>query len=226
MTLFRERLLARLVECHAISQELVAKLVGWKHPGFSSHVGEPIAPEQKQRLEDAAAYLVRNPLSLQKLVYLDGGKAVLLPLPDEPLPRAQLRGDGPAGVAGSSQRPHPGSRAAPHALLRRVLEPRPRLRLVDSRAKGMPRRGGRRRPPPMFETNLDVEPPDRDGRGPPEGEPGSSPCLRKCCAQHAGRRRSPPVANDRTDTMGPRFPASSAVLVGPRPTLSLGESEA
>jgi hypothetical protein len=31
----------------------------------------------KQRLEDTAAYLVRNPLSLKKLVYLDGHKAVL-----------------------------------------------------------------------------------------------------------------------------------------------------
>ncbi len=47
MKLFRDRLLARLVESRAISQELVAKLVSWKHPGFSAHVGEPIAPEEK-----------------------------------------------------------------------------------------------------------------------------------------------------------------------------------
>ena len=39
MRLFRERLLARLVEAHAISPELVAKLLAWKHPGFSAHVG-------------------------------------------------------------------------------------------------------------------------------------------------------------------------------------------
>jgi hypothetical protein len=77
MGLFRERLLGRLVESHAISQELVAKLLAWKHPGFSAHVGEPITPEEQQRLEDTAAYLVRNPLSLKKLVYLDGKKAVL-----------------------------------------------------------------------------------------------------------------------------------------------------
>jgi hypothetical protein len=77
MTLFRERLLARLVESDAISQELVAKLVGCKHPGFSVHAGEPIAPEEKLRLEDTAAYLVRDLLSLKKLVYLDGEKAVV-----------------------------------------------------------------------------------------------------------------------------------------------------
>ena len=71
MSLFRERLLAKLVEAHAISPELVQKLLAWKHPGFSAHVGETIAPTDKLRLEDTAAYLVRNPLSLKKLVYLD-----------------------------------------------------------------------------------------------------------------------------------------------------------
>jgi hypothetical protein len=50
----------------------VKKLLAWKHPGFSAHVGETIAPTDKLRLEDTAAYLVRNPLSLRKLVYLDG----------------------------------------------------------------------------------------------------------------------------------------------------------
>ena len=77
MSLFRERLLLRLVEAHAISPELVRKLLAWKHPGFSAHVGETIAPTDKLRLEDTAAYLVRNPLSLKKLVYLDGQQAVL-----------------------------------------------------------------------------------------------------------------------------------------------------
>jgi hypothetical protein len=37
---------------------------------FSAHVGEPILPEQKQHLEDTAAYLVRNPLSLEWLARL------------------------------------------------------------------------------------------------------------------------------------------------------------
>ena len=50
---------------------------GWRQPGFSAHVGERIAPTDKLRLEDTVAYLVRNPLSLKKLVYLDGSKAVL-----------------------------------------------------------------------------------------------------------------------------------------------------
>jgi hypothetical protein len=77
MRLFRERLLARLVEAHAISQELVSRLLSWRHPGFSAHVGERIEPENKHHLEDTGAYLVRNPLSLRKLVYLDGERAVI-----------------------------------------------------------------------------------------------------------------------------------------------------
>ena len=75
MKLARERLLARLVERHAISDELARKLVTWTHPGFSSHVGEPI--ENKKAIEDLACYLVRAPFSLHKLVYLDGQQAVL-----------------------------------------------------------------------------------------------------------------------------------------------------
>ena len=77
MTLFRERILARLLDRHTISPELVQKLLGWRHPGFSAHVGESIPPQERQRLEDTAAYLVRNALSLRKLVYLDGQQAVL-----------------------------------------------------------------------------------------------------------------------------------------------------
>ena len=50
MSLFRRRLLARLVEALAISPELVRKLLAWRHPGFSAHVAEPISPEQKPRL--------------------------------------------------------------------------------------------------------------------------------------------------------------------------------
>ena len=77
MRLFRERLLARLVDRHAISPELVAKLVAWRHPGFSAFVGEPIPPENTKAIEDMAGYVVRNPLSLKRLVYVDGQQAVI-----------------------------------------------------------------------------------------------------------------------------------------------------
>jgi hypothetical protein len=77
MRLFRERLLARLLDRHAISKELVTRLRAWRHPGFSAHLGESVARHQHQRLGDLAAYLVKSPVSLKKLVYLDGRQAVL-----------------------------------------------------------------------------------------------------------------------------------------------------
>jgi hypothetical protein len=77
MKLFRQRLLARLIERHAISEDVARKLLAWRHPGFSAHVGRAIPFEEKKAIEDVACYLVRAPLSLKKLVYLDGEKAVL-----------------------------------------------------------------------------------------------------------------------------------------------------
>jgi hypothetical protein len=77
MKLFRERLLARLVERHAISEDLARKQVARTHPGFSSCIAEAIPFENKKAIEDPACYLVRAPLPLQKLVYLDGQQAVL-----------------------------------------------------------------------------------------------------------------------------------------------------
>src|SRR3989304_9293266 len=46
MRLFRERLLARLVERHAISEDLARKLVAWTPPGFSSHPGGGVPFEE------------------------------------------------------------------------------------------------------------------------------------------------------------------------------------
>jgi len=34
MRLFRERLLERLLDERAISEELIGKLLAWRHPGF------------------------------------------------------------------------------------------------------------------------------------------------------------------------------------------------
>jgi len=65
------------VSRHAISQELKDKLLAWRHPGFSAHVGGPIPPTAPGIIEDMASYLVRNPLSLKRLVYVDGERAVI-----------------------------------------------------------------------------------------------------------------------------------------------------
>jgi hypothetical protein len=77
MTLFRQALLEHLVAKHAISEELSVRLLNWRHPGFSVHVGEPIPPNDTRAIEDMASYVVRNPVSLKRLVYIDGQQAVI-----------------------------------------------------------------------------------------------------------------------------------------------------
>lgn len=57
MRLFRKALLERLVSRHAISEQLEAKLLAWRHPGFSTHVGEPIPPHDSRAIEDMASYV-------------------------------------------------------------------------------------------------------------------------------------------------------------------------
>ena len=104
MRLFRERLLARLVDRNAISRELVVKLMAWRYPGFPAFVGEPILPENTLAIEDMAGYVARNPLSLKRLVYVDGQQAVIYRTPEaQSQARAGLRRHGPAGVVGADE---------------------------------------------------------------------------------------------------------------------------
>ena len=78
MKLFRERLLARLVERHAISDELAAQAPRLEASRLLRARRRSRSPSRtSSAIEDTAAYLVREPLSLQKLVYLDGQQAVL-----------------------------------------------------------------------------------------------------------------------------------------------------
>jgi hypothetical protein len=126
MKLFRQHLLARLVARHAISEELARKLVAWIHPGFSSHIAEAIPFENSKAIEDLACYLVRAPLSLQKLVYLDGQKAVLYRSRVNPSLGRNFEAMDPLGVAGPSRRSHPRAGPTLHPLLRPLRQSRPR----------------------------------------------------------------------------------------------------
>jgi hypothetical protein len=106
MKLFRECLLARLIERHAISEDLARKLLAWRHPGFSAHIGRAIPFEEKKAIADVACYLVRAPCRSRARVPRRG-EGPLVPIEDESVPGPQLRGHGPAGMAGPSGRPHP-----------------------------------------------------------------------------------------------------------------------
>jgi hypothetical protein len=77
MSLFREPPLARPVGAAPVSQELVRKLLAWHHPWLLGARGRADRPEDKKAPGGRRLPLVRAHLSLRKLVYLDGHKAVL-----------------------------------------------------------------------------------------------------------------------------------------------------
>jgi hypothetical protein len=47
--------------------ELKVKLLGWRHPGFSTHVREPIPPNDARAIEDMASRLVLHRLVAEEL---------------------------------------------------------------------------------------------------------------------------------------------------------------
>ena len=80
-TVPRARLPARLVDKHAISQELAKKLLTWRHPG-SRRTRESRSHPKARALSRTAGYVVRNPSSLRRLVYIDGQQARHLSCPE------------------------------------------------------------------------------------------------------------------------------------------------
>ena len=93
MKLFRERLLARLIERHAISPGARSKTLELAPSGFlRSHRGAHTVRGQQGQSRTWRPILSRHRLSLKKLVYLDGRKAVLYRSKMNPGPRPELRG--------------------------------------------------------------------------------------------------------------------------------------
>jgi hypothetical protein len=90
--------------------------------GLSGARREPISADDTQALENLAGYVVRNPLSLHRLVYLDGQQAVIYKeLTDNPTLGRNFGNDGPAGMVGENGGSHPGSGETSHALLQHHL---------------------------------------------------------------------------------------------------------
>ena len=118
--------LARLVLAHAISPELVKKLLTWRHPGFSAQVGESIPPTDKLRLCDTAAYLVRDPL------FWDAGRANSWPART---PARYGRGRVSLGQVGSRSFDSPGARPSGSSGRHYTAESSavPAARLLDTR---------------------------------------------------------------------------------------------
>ena len=73
--IFRSKVLAMLKGEGKISDELIEKLMNWRHSGFSVHAGNQIARDDRDGQQALAEYILRNAFSEQKITYIeDTGK--------------------------------------------------------------------------------------------------------------------------------------------------------
>jgi len=77
--IFRSEVLAMLKGEGKINDELIEKLMNWRHSGFSVHAGNRIARDDRDGQQAPAEYILRNAFSEQKITYLeDTGKVLYL----------------------------------------------------------------------------------------------------------------------------------------------------
>jgi len=66
---FRRAVLDFLVKREALSKELSARMLAWRHGGFSAHNEVSVAAEDAEGRRTLAGYMLRAPMSLQKMTY-------------------------------------------------------------------------------------------------------------------------------------------------------------
>ena len=66
---FRRAVLDFLVRERAISEELRGRMLGWRYSGFSVHNGVRVAAEDPEGRKKLAGYMLRAPMSLEKMNY-------------------------------------------------------------------------------------------------------------------------------------------------------------
>ena len=75
--LFRHKVFKILKKHGLLSDERINLLLSWKHTGFSIDNSVTVYPSDEQGLERLARYLIRSPVSLQRLHYLPGMNRIL-----------------------------------------------------------------------------------------------------------------------------------------------------
>lgn len=75
--LFRASVLAMLKEEGKISNEIITKLMQWRHSGFNIDNGMRIKRDDKKGRESVAQYILRNPFSVDKMTYNDKNGTVI-----------------------------------------------------------------------------------------------------------------------------------------------------
>jgi len=76
--LFADKVLLALLDEGLLTQEDVDNIKSWPHSGFNVFIGEPIAPDDTERLLFAARYLKKCPVSNERLAIVEGdGEATI-----------------------------------------------------------------------------------------------------------------------------------------------------
>ncbi|MFC1529694.1 transposase zinc-binding domain-containing protein [Gemmatimonadota bacterium] len=82
--LFQIEVFRFLRERELLSTERIDLIRSWRHSGFDVYVGEPVAPDDQRTLEHVARYLLRAPVSLERMRYdPQAARVTILPLSGE-----------------------------------------------------------------------------------------------------------------------------------------------
>ena len=91
---FRRAVLAFLVKERSITGELRTKLLGWRYcGGFSAHNQVGVGAHDAHGRKKLAGYMIRAPMSLEKMSYDSHQRHGHLPLEDTLGAEAELSGD-------------------------------------------------------------------------------------------------------------------------------------
>jgi hypothetical protein len=76
--LFQHRVFRMLLDKGAIGEDVVENMLSWQNSGFHVHVGGLLLGADRRALEAVGEYLVRGPISLERLSLSDDGNRVVL----------------------------------------------------------------------------------------------------------------------------------------------------
>jgi hypothetical protein len=74
--LFRHKVFSFLQAAGLLSEERTRLLLSWRHSGFSVHASVTVPPDDRDGLERLARYLLRSPVSLERLQVDEHAQAV------------------------------------------------------------------------------------------------------------------------------------------------------
>ena len=75
--MFRASVFKMLKEEGKIGDDLINRLMSWRHSGFSVHNGVRVRRDDDGGMEALAQYIIRNTFSVEKLAYIEETAAVI-----------------------------------------------------------------------------------------------------------------------------------------------------